>query len=268
MRFSRLINAFFIIGLMTIMAGCGKSSPSGPGSIQGKVVDTGGNGIAAATVMVEGSTSAVKTAADGSYSITSLPPGQYNVMATKQGYLAAEKSVSAQRTTVSVTVKPASVTQAPNIMLIPGGASVDSIIVSHVDPSTGTSLHVGDSRSFLVDFSYVLKSVDNGNVYLDFYINNEQNGTTVIATKKATINQGYGHNTFDISITVPDTNRISLEATMTDANNKVLARNSIPGWLVYSGAIPAAPRLNLEKQAFNGVRLTWSGGNLFDVDSL
>jgi TonB-linked SusC/RagA family outer membrane protein len=65
------------------------------GVITGRVTDsTGGQGVAAATVMVEGTRLSVTTGADGSYSLRSVPAGMHTISARRLGYSRKSRSVT------------------------------------------------------------------------------------------------------------------------------------------------------------------------------
>ncbi len=65
------------------------------GAVVGRVTDSvSGQGIAAATVALEGTALNARSAGDGSYRIANVPPGSYTVKATRIGYRPASKLVT------------------------------------------------------------------------------------------------------------------------------------------------------------------------------
>ena len=65
------------------------------GAVVGRVTDSvSGQGIAVATVALEGTALSARSAGDGSYRIANVPPGSYTVKATRIGYRPASKAVT------------------------------------------------------------------------------------------------------------------------------------------------------------------------------
>ncbi len=77
------------------------------GSISGTITDDKGNGLAGANVTVEGTSLGAAAATDGSYSISSVPPGRYTVTASYIGYESASQtaSVGNDATTVNFSLQ-------------------------------------------------------------------------------------------------------------------------------------------------------------------
>jgi Ca-activated chloride channel family protein len=88
--------AILVLGLCLAIAG------SGGGTIHGKVTKADGSPIPYANVILVGTTIGAMTLADGSFTITAIPPGTYTVRAMMMGFKAVEKdsvTVAAETTT-------------------------------------------------------------------------------------------------------------------------------------------------------------------------
>lgn len=107
-----------------------------PGTISGVVTDaSNGTPLAGATVSTQPATSTATTSAQGAYTISNVPPGNYTVTATRAGYnpnSVAAAVVSSQTTTSNVPLTPLPgsitgvVTDAANGALL-AGATVSTV---------------------------------------------------------------------------------------------------------------------------------------------
>jgi hypothetical protein len=135
-------------GALTVTAGAATTAdatfegaaPSAPGSVTGTLKDQSGNGVSGVTVTLEdpnGTTVATTTtAADGSYSFTTVPPGSYQVVF---GALPAGDTfvTPASGTTAVFTVSSAATTVTDATVAIPAAAPVSTGTVSGTVTDSG-----------------------------------------------------------------------------------------------------------------------------------
>ena len=68
------------------------TEPPATGNIQGTVTDTSSNPIADATVVVEGTSLLASTGSEGTYTLSGIPVGTYDITASKTGYTSQTKA--------------------------------------------------------------------------------------------------------------------------------------------------------------------------------
>ncbi|MDE3110243.1 MAG: carboxypeptidase regulatory-like domain-containing protein, partial [Acidobacteriota bacterium] len=83
------------------------------GAVSGTVVDNNGTPLAGATVMLAGTSSTTSTAADGTFTLSSISPGAYTLQASMVGYSAASQSVSV---TAGTDLDVGNLTLSPNAL--------------------------------------------------------------------------------------------------------------------------------------------------------
>lgn len=99
MRWGRWLGAVLMATLLTLFLGR-LSAQSDTGTLQGNITDQSGAAIPGATIKVTDLATnrvvSVQSQADGSYAVSALPIGNYNVEATKQGFKAEATTLSLQ----------------------------------------------------------------------------------------------------------------------------------------------------------------------------
>ena len=85
-----------LLGLLTLLTGCGMAWAQVTAAVSGRVVDASGNGVSGATVTVKsletGATRTSTTDENGAYRILSLPLGKQEVKVEKNGFKAAVRT--------------------------------------------------------------------------------------------------------------------------------------------------------------------------------
>ncbi|KAA3612696.1 MAG: TonB-dependent receptor [Calditrichaeota bacterium] len=99
-----------VVSIMVLLLFCvfGSVHAQNTGKIQGNLVDTDGAVLIGANVYIKGTMMGAATANDGSYSIKSVPPGSYTLVAQYIGYKGDEKAVTVAAgaiATVNFTLK-------------------------------------------------------------------------------------------------------------------------------------------------------------------
>lgn len=223
-----------IIGLATLVAGCGGGGGGGgggtppTGTVVGRVVDLQGSPVADARVTVKGTGLVATTNGIGQYHLSNVPAGWQTLQATKAGMVTAAglhidrssdklSSVVKLRTNsarvtgnaqavaeVRVFVQPDETVTAPDLLLTPEGwGNTDSVVLLQVTPVPGTMLEPNDTVSISVVVKYLLSSAANGVVKIFL---TDETGYYLLdpaETAEAVIGKGEGTVSLEQTIRVP-----------------------------------------------------------------
>jgi iron complex outermembrane receptor protein len=107
----RVITLFFASILFTIT-----TFGQGAGTIKGKVLNSDGKPVASAAVSLEGTSNKTITASDGTFTLTGVAPGEYNLTVSSNEYLPQSKSVKASGGEVSVDLTLQTLSETVNVV--------------------------------------------------------------------------------------------------------------------------------------------------------
>ncbi|HMK85398.1 MAG TPA: carboxypeptidase-like regulatory domain-containing protein [Steroidobacteraceae bacterium] len=175
------VDLALVMGLFTgmgLLSGCtGSTGPAGPagaaavdtGTISGTVKNSNGAVIDGASITTNPATTSARTDADGSFSLTSVPIGSYQITASMSGYQTAQQSgvgVAAGKTTqVTLTLAPAIATTGAVSGVVYGRQSLDESF-----PVAGATVCVEGAANLCAttqsDGSFTLANVPPGAAFI------------------------------------------------------------------------------------------------------
>jgi hypothetical protein len=138
--FFRALSLLLTVALVGMPLAVQAQTPADSGSIAGTVTTSDGVPIANAQVTLEGphGPSRVRTAADGSYTITGVAPGIYSVVVTRSGFETARQTDIIVATSSTVTVKVSLAQSSFSSLRVIGSVSTTSGAKSQINTSTSS----------------------------------------------------------------------------------------------------------------------------------